>query len=107
MNISVLTVFDRLYEPFLATSLVHRACQKNLVSIEVNSFFSYVAPKERIDAPGFGPGAGMLIKPEVIEKGVVHQEEKYGKAFKIFFSPQGQKLNQTSLQELTQKIQQA
>jgi tRNA (guanine37-N1)-methyltransferase len=104
MNISVLTVFPELYQPFLQTSLVHRAQQKGLVHIDVASFFSLVPPKERIDAPTFGPGAGMLIKPMVVAAGVAMQEQKYGSAFKIFFSPQGEKLDQCSLARLTQKI---
>ena len=74
MNISILTVFPELYKPFLQTSLIARAQQKNLVHIDVQDFFSYVAPKERIDAPTFGHGPGMLIKPTVIEKAVEHQE---------------------------------
>ena len=106
MNISVLTVFPELYQPFLQTSLVHRAQQKGLVSFDTTSFFSLVEPKERIDAPTFGPGSGMLIKPTVVEAGINLHEQKYGPAFKIFFSPQGQKLDQCSLAQLTQKISQ-
>lgn len=104
MNISVLTVFPELYQPFLQTSLVHRAQQKGLVNFDTTSFFSLVAPKERIDAPTFGPGSGMLIKPTVVEAGINLCEQKHGPAFKIFFSPQGQKLDQCSLAQLTQKI---
>lgn len=106
MNISVLTVFPELYQPFLQTSLVHRAQQKGLVNFDTTSFFSLVAPKERIDAPTFGPGSGMLIKPTVVEAGINLHEQKYGSAFKIFFSPQGQKLDQCSLARLTEKIAQ-
>jgi len=106
MNISVLTVFPELYQPFLQTSLVHRAQQKGLVNFDTTSFFSLVVPKERIDAPTFGPGSGMLIKPTVVEAGINLHEQKYGPAFKIFFSPQGQKLDQSSLALLTQKISQ-
>lgn len=104
MNISILTVFPELYQPFLQTSLVHRAQEKGLVNFDITSFFSLVAPKERIDAPTFGPGSGMLIKPTVVEAGINLHEQKYGPALKIFFSPQGQKLDQCSLARLTQKI---
>jgi len=106
MNISILTVFPELYQPFLQTSLVHRAQQKGLVNFDTTSFFSLVEPKERIDAPTFGPGSGMLIKPTVVEAGINLHEQKYGPAFKIFFSPQGQKLDQCSLARLTQEISQ-
>lgn len=107
MNISIVTVFPDLYTPFLQTSLVHRAQESGKIDCEVNGFFSYVAPKERIDAPTYGHGAGMLIRPEVVERAVVSQEKKYGKALKIFFSPQGKKLNQPLLKQIAERAQKA
>jgi len=105
MNISLLSVFPELYDTFLKTSLMQRASEKKLVHYDVDSFFSYVLPKERIDAPTFGHGAGMLIKPEVIEKAIENKENCYGKAYKIFFSPQGKKLNQPLLKQIVQNAQ--
>ncbi|MCX5922280.1 MAG: tRNA (guanosine(37)-N1)-methyltransferase TrmD [Candidatus Dependentiae bacterium] len=105
MNISILTVFPELYNSFLQTSLVGRAQEKKLVSLEATSFFSYVQPKERIDAPTFGHGSGMVIRPDVIEKAIADKEQQFGPAFKIFFSPQGKKLDQPMLRKLAQIIQ--
>jgi tRNA (guanine37-N1)-methyltransferase len=107
MQISIITVFPALYEPFVHTSLIGRAQEKGMVSIHLESFFSYVAPKERIDAPSFGHGAGMLIRPDVVEKAITDKEERFGKALKIFFSPHGRKLNQHDLEALTARAQQA
>ncbi len=103
MNISIATVFNELYESFLKTSLIKRAQERDLVSISTLNFFDCVQPKERIDAPTFGPGAGMLIKPAVVECAVETLERKHGPAFKIFFSPQGKKLTQPLLKEIAQK----
>ena len=94
MKISILSVFPHLYRPFLETSLVARAQEQKLVQFNLADFFSYVAPKERIDAPTFGHGAGMLIKPEVVQKAIESQEQAHGSAYKIFFSPHGKKLDQ-------------
>lgn len=105
MNISVVSVFKELYTPFLQTSLVKRAQEKNAVSIEIAEFFDAVAPKQRIDAPTFGPGAGMLIKPEVVDSVIQDAEQKHGKAYKIFFSPQGKKLTQPLLEKIAKKSQ--
>lgn len=105
MNISLITVFPDLYTPFLQTSLIGRAQHNDLVHFDVNSYFSYVQPKERIDAPTIGPGPGMLLRPDLIEKFVDEKEKKYGKAFKIFFSPQGKKLDQFLLKSIAQKAQ--
>jgi len=107
MNISILSVFKELYDPFLKTSLVSRAQENGIVSIETASFFDFVPPKKRIDAATFGPGAGMLIKPVVVEKGIATLQERKGNAFKIFFSPQGQTLDQSLLKTIVQKAKDA
>ncbi|MEX0940035.1 MAG: tRNA (guanosine(37)-N1)-methyltransferase TrmD [Candidatus Babeliales bacterium] len=106
MNISILSVFPELYNQFLKTSLIARAQEKGLIQVNLESFFSFVEPKERIDAPTFGPGAGMLIRPDVVEKAINKQEEQVGPAFKVFFSPQGQKVNQKVLKQLANILQQ-
>ncbi|HEX4069249.1 MAG TPA: RNA methyltransferase, partial [Candidatus Babeliales bacterium] len=105
MNISILTVCEQLYEPFVHTSLVGKAQEKGIVQIDVQSFFSYVQPKARIDAPTFGPGAGMLIRPDVVQKAIEAQEAQHGKAFKIFFSPRGQKVDQRVLETIAARAQ--
>jgi len=104
MNISILSVFSQLYEPFVKTSLIARAQQDGIITIDVREFRSFVQPKERIDAPTLGHGAGMLIRPEVVEKAIDAVQEQKGKAFKIFFSPHGKKLDQRMLQDLAARI---
>ncbi len=107
MNISILTVFKELYEPFLHTSLLKRAQEKGTVSINTLNFSDMVAQKQRIDAPTFGPGAGMLIKPEVVERAINAAEQQHGPAYKIFFSPQGKKLTQPLLKTIMHSVQNA
>ena len=103
----MLTVFSELYKPFVSTSIIKRAQDNGLVSIDIDEFFSFVEPKERIDAPTFGHGPGMIIKPVVIQKAIESKEQQVGKAFKIFFSPQGTKLDQTVVASIAQKAQEA
>jgi len=105
MNISIISVFPELYHPFLSTSLIKRAQEKNIINVDVDGYFSYVDSKKRIDASSFGPGAGMLIKPEVVSKAISVKEEQFGLAFKIFFSPQGQKIDQRLLEKLAITVQ--
>jgi len=105
MKVSILSVFPEIYTNFLETSLVRRAKEKGLVEYNLDSFRTFVAPKERIDAPAFGPGAGMVIKAEIVQKAIESKEQKFGPAFKIFFSPQGQKLNQDILLKIANLAQ--
>lgn len=104
MNISILSVFPQLYQPFLQTSLIRRAQEQKLVQFNLADFFSFVAPKERIDSPTFGHGAGMLIKPDVVQKGIEMLESNHGKAYKIFFSPHGKKLDQKLLTQIADDL---
>jgi tRNA (guanine37-N1)-methyltransferase len=107
MKVSVLTVFSELYKPFVDTSIIKRAQDTGLISIDIDEFFSFVEPKERIDAPTFGHGPGMLIKPLVVQKAIEAKEEKAGPAFKIFFSPQGAKLDQSLVATIAKRAQEA
>lgn len=104
MKISILTLFPEIYRHFLGTSLVHRAQERGDLTCEVRSLFEFCAPKERADGPIFGHGPGLLIRPEVVERAVTDQETKAGPAFKIFFSPQGKKLDQALLKSLYEQI---
>lgn len=104
MNVSILTLFPELYQPFLQTSLLKRAAEKKLVSFSVQNLFDQVQPKERIDAPTFGHSSGMLIRPDVMEKAIESADLQFGKSFKIFLSPQGSKLTQHRAQELWKRV---
>ena len=63
MKISILTLFPDLYTSFIQTSLVRRAQEQGTVSFDVANLLSFCKPKERIDGPIFGHGAGMVLKP--------------------------------------------
>lgn len=99
-----MTVFPQLYEPFIKTSLIGRAVEQGKISFDLTDYFSYCPPKTRIDAPAFGHGAGMVIKPEVVTQAIEDKERAHGKAFKIFFSPQGKKLDQYVLKNIAQQL---
>jgi tRNA (guanine37-N1)-methyltransferase len=104
MNISILTLFPELYQPFIQTSLIKRATQNKALSFSIKTLFDYVAPKERIDGATFGHNSGMLIRPEVVQRAVDDLDSMHGKSFKIFLSPQGEKLTQPYSKELWDKI---
>lgn len=106
LRVSVLTVFTDLCQTFIQTSIVGRAQQSGVIDISLESFFSVVAPKQRIDAPTFGHGAGMLIKPEVVQAAIEGCEQRRGRAFKIFFSPRGQHMDQHLFEQIAACAQQ-
>jgi len=105
MNVSILTLFPDLYAPFIKTSLIGRACERGQLSFDIQDFFAFCAPKERLDSPTYGPGSGMVLKPLIVEQAIQTQEKKYGAAYKIFFSPHGKKLDQDGVRALAQRVQ--
>jgi len=100
----VLQPFFEAHQTFLGLSIIGKAAQKGLVEFNLVKFSDFVLPKERIDEPTCGPGAGMIIKPEVVEKAIAACEEKWGPGYRIFFSPQGKRLNQRLVRELAEKL---
>lgn len=104
LKISILTLFPQLYQPFIQQSIIGKATQKGLISIDPVSLFQFEEPGNRIDSPTYGHGAGMLIRPDIIEAGIEHVKKPDQPTFTIFFSPQGKKLDQQMLGKLYEQI---
>jgi tRNA (guanine37-N1)-methyltransferase len=104
MNISILTLFPQLYEQFLKTSLIGRACDRGLLKADMLNLFEHCPAGKRIDAPTFGHSSGVLLRPELVAQAIDDQEIKYGKALKIFFSPHGTRLTQPYVRDLAMRI---
>ena len=105
MNISIVSLFPQIYDRFLETSLIKRAQDHGHVSISVSDLFSFCAPKERVDGATFGPGAGMVIRPELVERAMQDRTEQAGQPYTVFFSPHGTTLTQPVLEQMYYEIQ--
>ncbi|MCB9493162.1 MAG: tRNA (guanosine(37)-N1)-methyltransferase TrmD [Epsilonproteobacteria bacterium] len=104
MKITIISVFPELHESFINTSLVARAVDAGIVKFNLLKLSQFCPVKERIDEPTCGPGPGMIIKPELLQLAIDHAQDEHGPGFKIFFSPQGQRLDQHMLQKFAEKI---
>ena len=104
LTISIITVFDELYDTFLNTSLVGRAQKEKHVSFNVLKLSDFCEPKERIDEPTCGPGVGMVLKPEVMQRAIEAAGAKYGPGYTIFFTPQGTPLTQQILRHTASHV---
>lgn len=102
MNIHILSLFPDLYTVFLQSSIIGKAIYSKKIVITLDSLMNHSIQNKRIDVPIAGHGSGMLIAPDVIERAIDKCNHK--KAFKIFFSPHGKKLNQKMLYDLKEKI---
>ena len=72
MVIDVLTIFPGMLTPALAESLLGKAVNEQLLSINVHDLRDFTDDKHQVvdDAP-FGGGPGMVMKAEPIYRGVM------------------------------------
>jgi len=80
---------------FFEHSICKRAQKNNLVEIHLHDLHDYSSKKHRqVDDYPFGGGAGMVLSPEPLSKVIefLKSEREYDEI--IFFSPDGQTLNQ-------------
>jgi len=67
MNITILTIFPEMFDGPLNASILKRAAERGLISIDLVNFRDYAESKHKnVDDEPYGGGAGMLLKPEPI-----------------------------------------
>lgn len=103
MRIDVLTLFPKVFEPFVATSIVGRAVERGIVSIRGIDIRDFATDRHRtVDDRPFGGGPGMVLmcQPvfdalESVEAGATE------KPLRILLTPQGERLQQATIVELS------
>jgi tRNA (guanine37-N1)-methyltransferase len=100
--ISVVTVFPELFTAWSAVSLLGRAQEAGLLKLNIIRLADFTLPKERIDTPACGPGAGMVLKAGVVAAAIDAAVVQYGDGPIIFLTPTGRLLTQRVCQEIMQ-----
>ncbi|MGZ9097181.1 MAG: tRNA (guanosine(37)-N1)-methyltransferase TrmD [Micavibrio sp.] len=99
-HVNLLTLFPEMFPGMLGQSLSGRALEKNLWSFTTFNIRDYAADKHKtVDDTPFGGGAGMVMRPDVIEKALLAVSNP---GQKIYLSPRGRVLNQALVQDLSQ-----
>ncbi len=103
MIIDILTIFPEMFEGIINSSIIKRAIDKKLVTINVHDFRSFSANKHHnVDDTIYGGGAGMLVMCQPVID-CLKSIDGYQKAYKIITSAQGTKYNQVKAEELSEK----
>jgi tRNA (guanine37-N1)-methyltransferase len=106
MRFHVLTLFPEAFQGPVEHSMLGRAAQRGLVSVELTNIRSYTHDTHgTADDYQFGGGAGMVLKPEPIFEAVEdvlssYPEEERARIPIILLSPQGKVLAQEIVEEL-------
>lgn len=94
MRIDVLTLFPGMFEGPLSHSILARAREAGLLTVETHDLRQYAEGKHRVtDEPPFGGGGGMVMKPEPIFAGVEALAGSHGPGRVILLSPAGTRLS--------------
>ena len=102
MQFDVLTLFPEMFEP-IKQSILGKAEEKNLIKINLINIRDFSKDKhKKVDDTPYGGGAGMVIRPDVVYDAYNSIKEKQN-AKVIFLSPQGKKLNQEKVVELSKQ----
>lgn len=101
MKFDVLTLFPEMFEG-LNQSIIGKAREKNLIEINLINIRDFSKDKhKKVDDTPYGGGAGMVMKPDVVYD--AYQSVQDEKAKVIYMSPQGKKLNQSKVEELSKQ----
>ena len=101
MKFDVLTLFPEMFEP-LKMSIIGKAIEKKLIDINLVNIRDFSKDKhKKVDDTPYGGGAGMVIRPDVVYD--AYKSVKSENAKVIYMSPQGNKLDQKKVEELSKE----
>ena len=105
MNFHILTLFPEMVMNGLSTSIIGRAMEKELLTIEAINIRDFAENKHnRVDDYTYGGGAGMLTQAGPVYgayKSVVEKSEAAPRV--IYLSPQGQTFSQEMAEEFAKE----
>ena len=93
MRIDILTLFPEMFIGFLNESIIKRAIEKNLVTVNIVNFRDYsLDPHKKVDDTPYGGGAGMVLMAQPIFDCV--EDLRTDDSLVILLTPDGKTYNQ-------------
>ena len=101
MQFDVLTLFPEMFK-VLDESIIGKAKEKELININLVNIRDFSKNKhKKVDDTPYGGGAGMVMQADVVYD--AYKSVKDEKAKVIYMSPQGKKLDQKKVEELSKQ----
>ncbi len=102
MHIDILTLFPEMFEGPFSQSILKRAKEKGIITIDLHDIRDYSTNKHKtVDDYPFGGGAGMVMMIEPVARCIEHLKEKTNYDEVIYLSPDGELLTQKLVNRLS------
>jgi tRNA (guanine37-N1)-methyltransferase len=104
MKIKIITLFPELIAGYLQDALISKAIKNNLINITIINLRDFSDNNYKsVDGSPFGGGDGMLIRADILEKAFIENSINKNTSHIIYFSPQGQLLDNNKVQNFAAK----
>lgn len=105
MRIDVLTLFPEMFSAVFGVSIIKRAADAGLISLNFTDIRDFSEDKHRrVDDYPYGAGGGLVMQPMPIFAAYEHLAKELGeKPYVIYMSPQGKTFTQKKAIELSEK----
>lgn len=101
MQFDVLTLFPEMFN-VLDESIIGRAREKELINVNLINIRDFSKNKhKKVDDTPYGGGAGMVLMPDIVYD--AYKSVKTENAKVIYMSPQGKRLDQAKVEELSKQ----
>ncbi len=102
MDITVLTIFPEMVEPYFAYGMFRKAVDEGYIRVSAMNIRDYAEGKHRVtDDKPYGGGCGMVMKPEPLAASIRAAKERSPDARVIHMTPQGKPFDQRLARELS------
>jgi len=105
MKFNIITIFPEIFDSYFNESIIKRAKDKNLISIDYHNPREWTTDKHHsVDDTPYGGGAGMVMKIEPLYKSInsIKSKENNKKTKIILLSAKGKRWNQQLAQKYSE-----
>lgn len=101
MRFDILTLFPEMFSGPLGTSIIGKAQERGLLTVNLWNIRDYAQDKHRtVDDTPYGGGAGMVLRPDVLVRAIEAVRGDDSSVPVVYLSPQGRVFNQQMAVEL-------
>jgi tRNA (guanine37-N1)-methyltransferase len=102
MNFRIITLFPEAFLSYLSSSILKRAIDKELISVEFINLRKFgLGTRRQVDDTPYGGGPGMVLKVDVMAKAISEAKRDWPEAKIILLTPQGVVYNQIRVKEFS------